>query len=119
MNAAHHKLGSSIVVTAFIAAHDIDKKGRITQKTILYGALATKLGSIPDWIEPATSPNHRQFFHSFVFLGMVTYGGYKLYQWKPKENWQKTLKWVGLVAAIGYGTHLLMDASTQRSLPII
>jgi len=119
MNAAHHKAGSGLAVTTFVAIHDLSKHGRITERTVLCGVLATHLGSIPDWIEPATCPNHRKFFHSFFVLGLVAYGGYKLYQWEPEEDWQKVLKWVGLVAAVGYGTHLLMDARTPKGLPLI
>lgn len=32
------------------------------------------LGTLPDILEPATSPNHRQFFHSLVFAGILAYG---------------------------------------------
>ena len=95
MRAAHHKVGAGITVTTFVAIHDLSKHGRITERTVLCGVLATQFASIPDWIEPYTCPNHRKFFHSVFVLGLVAYGGYKLYQWEAEEDWQKFLSGLG------------------------
>jgi hypothetical protein len=32
------------------------------------------LETVPDLIEPAIHPHHRQFFHSWLFAGALAYG---------------------------------------------
>jgi hypothetical protein len=44
---------------------------------------ATAMSCLPDILEPATSPNHRKFFHSVVFAAAVGAGIYRTYQWEP------------------------------------
>lgn len=38
--------------------------GKLTFKPIVGAGLAVLLTNLPDQMEPATHPNHRQFFHS-------------------------------------------------------
>lgn len=76
-------------------------------------------GTLPDWVEPATSPNHRQFFHSLMFAGLVGYGLYRLYQWDPDSAEEKVLRFIGLAAGGAYLVHLSLDAMTPRSLPLV
>ena len=37
-------------------------------------------GTLPDLLEPALHPNHRQFFHGVLFAAGVSIALYKLYQ---------------------------------------
>jgi membrane-bound metal-dependent hydrolase YbcI (DUF457 family) len=100
-------------------------------------------GAAPDLLEPATSPNHRAFFHSLVVAGSLTAA------WAAdlaadchraaeacearaacasddgSRQWErlKAFLWralagflVGLFA--GYGSHLVLDAATSRGLPL-
>ena|ERR1700722_14414163 len=76
-------------------------------------------GTLPDWVEPATNPNHRQFFHSLVFAGLVGYGLYRLYQWDPDSPEEKMLRFIVLAAVGAYLVHLALDATTPRSLPMV
>lgn len=76
-------------------------------------------GTLPDILEPADHPNHRQFFHGLLFAAVLGYSGYKLYEWKPEESWQKTMRMLGLIAIGAYLIHLVMDATTPKSLPVI
>ncbi len=76
-------------------------------------------GRIPDLIEPATSPNHRQFFHSWMFLGLLGYGLKEVYDWQPDDKLLKVLRSTALIVGAGYLSHLVLDALTKRSLPII
>jgi len=117
-NAAKHRLGAAITV-GLISAYSEHQKGQNTAKPIAHAALAAACGTLPDIIEPAVNPNHRQFFHSLGFAGMMGYGLYKLYKWEPEDEFDKFLKGAALVAGGAYLTHLAMDATTPKSLPII
>ena len=79
----------------------------------LIGGLA---GLLPDLIEPAMSPHHRELAHSFTALVAVGSGINKLNENQGLETAQKEL-WLTL--AFGYMSHLLLDAGTPASLPII
>lgn len=71
---------------------------------------------LPDIIEPATSPTHRGIAHSFAALMVIGSGISKINQNQDMEAAQKE---VLLTLALGYGSHLLLDAGTPASLPII
>ena len=76
------------------------------------GALALA----PDTLEPALTPNHRKFFHSFSVLAGLTYADYRILRSSSLIDDGKLCL---LVASAGYGSHLLMDMITPKSLPAI
>jgi len=78
----------------------------------LGGALAL----LPDALEPATTPNHRQFFHSLSLLSGLAYADYRVLKSPALTDDGKILF---LTASTGYASHLLMDAVTPKSLPAI
>lgn len=80
------------------------------------GALA---GKLPDKLEPALHPNHRQFFHSFLVFGMLGYGMKKTYEWVPESTPDIWIRRLLLVAGASYLSHLALDALTMKSLPIV
>ena len=80
------------------------------------GLYAAKL---PDMIEPALNPNHRKFFHSFTFGTGVSYAMYKVYKWEPNDSVEKVLRGILLILGGAYLSHLILDASTPKSLPLI
>jgi inner membrane protein len=82
-------------------------------------SLAACFGCLPDKIEPALHPNHRQFFHSFAFGALVIYAGKKVYDWQPEDDFGKAARYVALVGIAAYGVHLAMDALTKKSLPLV
>lgn len=100
-------------------AYRESQTGESTAWPLLGGGLGTLLGTLPDILEPADHPNHRQFFHGLLFASVLGYSGYKLYKWKPEEPWQEVARMVGLIAIGAYLTHLAMDATTPKSLPMI
>lgn len=78
------------------------------------------LGKLPDMIELALgNPNHRQFFHSFVVLGLLATGMRKVYHWEPLGEVEKIIRGVLLVGGAAYLSHLALDALTSRSLPFV
>lgn len=80
---------------------------------------STVFSRLPDWIEPATNPHHRQFFHSISFLVMLGYGLKKAYDWKPEDKRGQFLRFLTLCAGAGYISHLVLDGLTPRSLPLL
>jgi inner membrane protein len=77
------------------------------------------LTKLPDLLEPATSPSHRQFFHSLVFAGLLGVGLHKLHGWQPDDDGGKFVRWLGLIAGSAYLIHLAMDFTTAKSLPLV
>ena len=85
-------------------------------KSIAIGAIGGFAAStLPDILEPATNPNHRKFFHSLTFAGLMLYGNHKLKNSQLPEE----LKQAFNALSIGYGLHLGADLTTPKSLPII
>ena len=118
MNAAAHRLGAALTVGGFSAYNEYQKSGEISAQPLLHAGLAAACGTLPDLLEPAHHPNHRQFFHSFAFASATAYGLYRAFQWQPEEPWQKHLRTLTLIAGGAYLVHLAMDATTPKSLPL-
>lgn len=112
------------------------------------GAAGGWLGSAaPDWIDPATSPNHRHVGHgaltvplAFVFTAeavadwqnQLRQRADELAQmrWQLSDDWSRFWNWVHQMALrflagilngfnAGYLSHLVLDALTPRGLPLI
>lgn len=118
MNAAAHRFMAGAVVSVFLANRE-QKSGQTTLQPVAAGFLASVLTKMPDLLEPATSPNHRQFFHSVAFASILGVGLYKLHQWEPQEAADKFWKTLGMLAISSYLIHLAMDATTAKCLPLI
>lgn len=145
----HRKIGAAAgAVTAFSRSSSTDDFGtRIIEA--IGGALAGMLGArLPDWIEPAIHSHHRSTFHS-VAAGTALYkkatstaGSWEAMCRANVAHFEARLReptiagndrlacallaflWrlaVGFVAggAAGYISHLILDATTPRSLPLI
>lgn len=82
-------------------------------------ASSTVFAKLPDIIEPAIHPHHRQFFHSIAFLALLGAGLKKTYEWQPEKRGDRILRYVALCAGAGYISHLLLDGFTPRSLPLV
>ena len=118
-NAATHRLGAALVVGGF-SAYSENKKGESSSKPLAHAAFAAACGTLPDILEPALNPNHRRFFHSVGFSGLLGYGLYQLHQkWQPQDEVEKVIKNMALIAGSAYLIHLAMDSTTPKSLPLI
>lgn len=72
-------------------------------------------GVMPDKIEPATNPHHREFFHSVLFaagLGKSTTEIDRLDLTEKQKAMAKSL-------SAGYLSHLAADATTPKRLPLV
>jgi hypothetical protein len=81
--------------------------------SIVLGGFA---GVLPDLLEPATNPNHRSFFHSSFLLSILAYGNQKVWESQTVTSDQKLA--VSLFS-VAFGTHLVSDSATPKSIPVI
>ena len=82
---------------------------------IVFTFLGVLGGSLPDILEPATSPNHRGFFHSLAFGTAVmafVYG-------EHSEKWDPELRKLVRTLAKTYLSHLAADLTTPKLLPLL
>ena len=94
-------------------------EGEITGKPFMNAAIAALATNLPDLLEPASNPHHRQFFHSVALGSLVATAGIKLYQWEPEDEWEQILRQILLVGCGGYLVHLVADSFTPRGLPLL
>lgn len=118
MNGTAHRTIAAAAMTV-VAASLSPKREETAAHAMVGCAGGYCLGTLPDLLEPATSPHHRQFFHSMAFTAVLAYGLYRLYHWDPSSPELKALRLVGLIAGGAYLVHLTLDATTKRSLPLI
>ena len=86
----------------------------------VFAALVAALASgLPDVLEPATSPHHRQFCHSAAFAALATSGMKKLSDWVPVTPGEALVRDVLLGIGFGYMAHLCADATTAMGLPLV
>lgn len=117
-NAATHGLAGFVAVATCSAA-DEKRRGQATLQPLLDGVAGALLTSLPDKLEPAIHPNHRQFFHSVAFAAGVGYATYRAYKWQPTDDWERVLRWLLVIGGAAYLTHLALDACTAKSLPLV
>lgn len=117
-NGLTHQWTAAVVVGAVCIHAEKDNQMK-SAKPIVGAVLAANLTKLPDIIEPATHPNHRQFFHSLAFAGLLGIAGYQAYKWKPENSLEGAIRFALLVGIGAYGVHLLLDAGTPKSLPLI
>lgn len=114
---AHITIAATVV--GGVTAYSDSQAGVQSPRPVAAAALAALLADLPDRLEPAVHPHHRQFFHSFVVGAAVGHAAYQLYQWQPTEEWHKAIRFGLLVACGAYLAHLAADATTARSIPVL
>lgn len=117
-NGTTHRICAAVAVGA-IWSHADNRNQQTTMRPILGAMLATGSTNLPDLIEPAIHPNHRQFFHSIAFAGILGWGALKIYNWEPELPIDKAMRFVLLTCTAGYLIHLALDALTAKSLPLV
>ena len=104
------------VTTAFLDQNPPEE--RLLLGTLLTGT-AIAASELPDILEPAIHSHHRKFWHSFVVLAGAVGAVAWLWNWRPATVEERRLRAVLLGALVGYASHLGMDATTPRCLPIV
>jgi inner membrane protein len=118
MNATAHRLTAGTAI-ALYSADEEAKTGQQTLTPVLGGLAGSIFTCLPDVLEPATSPDHRDFFHSIVFAGILIGGLVKLSRWQPESDVDRFWRGVGMIAVASYLIHLTLDATTAKSLPLL
>lgn len=119
MNAAGHQLFNFTVTAASLFAVK-DKPGmRPLPHPVVAAPLSAVFASLPDILEPALNPHHRQLFHCLAFAGLVGIGVHEAYQWEPETPAQEVLRLAALIVGSAYLLHLVADMFTPRGLPLI
>lgn len=117
-NGSTHRLIAALAIGGTSLANEV-AQGEVTGRPLVNASIASLLTNLPDLIEPASNPHHRQFFHSLAFGSLVASAGIKLYQWQPEEDLEKVVRQLLLVGCGGYLVHLIADSFTPRGLPVI
>lgn len=117
-NGVTHRITAAVIIGA-VCVHAERNQQEKTIKPLAGAGMAAALTNLPDIIEPALHPNHRQFFHSCLFAGTVAWTGYQAYKWEPETPFEDVLRFALMVGAGAYLIHLALDAHTAKSLPLV
>lgn len=117
-NGTVHQLTAAAAVGIACFAVERERLHR-SERPVMGAILAAGFTKLPDMLEPAVHPNHRQFFHSVTFAGMLGLVAHKVYHWRPDNPKDETVRFISLVCMSAYFIHLLLDAGTPKSLPLI
>lgn len=113
-----HRIINFAATAGYLASRPADQQTGIAHP-LVGGTASALLASLPDVIEPAIHPHHRQFFHSVAFAGLIVYGLHRAYHWKPETDGQKLLRIATLLLGSAYLLHLAADLFTARSIPVL
>lgn len=103
-----------------VAALDKDECGNSCHNSLPAIGIRAVFGKLPDVLELSLkNPHHRQFYHNVVMLALVGYGTKKACDWETRNMAESIIRGITLCAGVGYLTHLLLDATTSRSLPLL
>lgn len=94
-------------------------RGENSPRPVVGASIAAAAGTLPDVLEPAANPHHRQFFHRVVLLTAICASVYRAYKWEPRSDCDRWVRTVLLAAGGAYLVHLVMDGCTPRSLPLV
>ena len=112
----HALLGATAGLAVYGLYVLITKKDFEWSKTIFCTATGFVCGLLPDLIEPATSPSHRKFAHSVLVLCGMSIGKVAIIESKLLSPEKKLYL---SCAVASYGSHLLLDSSTPKGLPMM
>lgn len=116
----HAMIGAGVGVFLNVAKQSTQKLIHPTREfcfseILVWGAAGSMVASLPDMLEPATSPNHRGLFHSLAFVAVIIYlinGKHTEQLSSDQKSGCKLLGWT-------YISHLALDFMTKRGLPFI
>lgn len=117
--AAEHATFNLIAVTVAAAVLQHREDQPTDGACIAAGIAASCMPSLPDILEPAVNPNHRQFFHSLTSAVGLGYALHRVYRWEAESDWERIVRVLMLVGGGAYLAHLARDAFTAKSLPLI
>lgn len=115
-NDEHSLVGGLLGLLCYLGHKDLSGSKPSPLGAAASTILGAAAGSLPDMIEPATSPQHRGLFHSAsVGLGLT----YLLRKAARSETLSREEKLVSAILGLGYLSHLSLDSRTSQGLPMI
>ena len=112
----HALVGAGTCVAGwFLYCHLTERKVNFLEVG-LAAAAGAFVGLIPDLLEPAVHPNHRNFFHSVTTAALQA--GWNQATWDNSRITQEHRVWVTLCSA-AYLSHLVLDSGTPKGLPLL
>lgn len=117
-NGNNHRLFAALTIGDISLSQNTENEDAL-KEALINSSVAVLATNLPDLLEPATNPHHRQFFHCVAFGGLVASAGYMLYEWNPEERWECIVRNLLLVGCGSYLLHLLADSFTPRGLPLV
>ncbi|MGD0337608.1 MAG: metal-dependent hydrolase [Bacteroidota bacterium] len=133
-NGKTHLLTGTVcgALTSIIIQNNLKKRDNVDLvHIILSSGVGFAGGRLPDIFEPPTNPNHRTFFHSFIFGAILGYLAIfiwnQLKESKSVESKSEQKDLIGIeiildllfVVIMAILLHLFLDSMTQKGLPII
>lgn len=112
----HFLIGAAIGAGIYCLARKAQDQPIELPSLLGMGLAGGVAGLLPDLIEPATSPQHRQIAHSVAALLISISSVSNINQSQYIGQNQKEFL---AVLALGYGSHLILDAGTPAGLPLI
>ena len=117
-NGTEHRVSAAVALFCAAAA-DWKEDDHWSKHPVVAAGAGAACGTLPDILEPAVHPGHRQFFHSLAFVGLVGYGLHRVYRWEPQDFKQRIVRSLVLIAGTAYLVHLVLDANTPKGLPLL
>lgn len=117
-NGATHSLVGAIAGVVACLGDDDSKKPE-PYNLVTAGITGGVFAGLPDKLEPAFHPSHRQFFHSILILAMIAKGVASVYRWEPETKGEQLLRALLFVGGIAYASHLVLDGLTPKSIPFL
>jgi len=111
----HFWIGAAAGVLACSSYKNIQGQTTTVQEILYSGLLGGLAALVPDVIEPACNPNHRGTFHSMFLSSLMAIVNKQVITNNDVSDEQKRLT---VTASAGYLSHLLVDATTRKGLPI-
>jgi hypothetical protein len=117
-NRNFHDLSSGLGAAFYQASEDFRLYGAVDMGNAglaFLGGIAG--GRTPDWVEPATDPNHRGTCHSATALGLDLY---ILNQYAQRQRpVVEPLHILARSFVVGHAIHLTVDGFTPKGIPVI
>lgn len=117
MNKIEHLITGALAGVGMYLAHRKFMNLQPNLGGTIFSAIGGAIGGIlPDVLEPPTNPNHRGPCHSVAAGVAVVTGGQQLFasQQVPLEIKEGLAPFLA-----GYVSHLLLDSTTPKSLPLL
>jgi len=112
----HMGVGAVVGGTAYLVLIKIKGEQPTFPKLLGYSLAGAFVATIPDLLEPAIQPNHRAFFHSVLFNGILVIA--TNYLWRnPDISLTQRIFWTTL--SLAFLSHPLLDSTTPKGIPLI